>query len=258
MSLPWIWGPLHLILLALSFRGALRRLMGESSPSTLVTTLMATLVLAGGIGLQCANGISVIGSMANTLLPLCLLLLTSSMLMEVSLRTPWVPLLTHPVSFVLALTALRFMKPVLIAENPSTILRWHILSSVLGYVLLLLASLAAILLWIQDRRLKRHVRIPGRFPSLELLEGLTFRFLLVSALSLTVSIGLGAGLGRELFGRGFSGRFEWIFVFTLATWTLQGTTLLLAWRRILTAVPLAMATLTITGVALLGFFGGGH
>lgn len=81
----------------------------------------------------------------------------------------------------------------------NSFLPWHVGLSLLAEIQLALALMLGILYWIQERRLKQKTVFVGEssFPSLETLDKVQYRLLVIGFISLTLGIGivvLGASL----------------------------------------------------------------
>lgn len=99
-------------------------------------------------------------------------------------------ILALPLAAITVLLDLRFPGSHLLSENSGWALRVHVLSSILAYSLLTLASAQAILLAIQDNHLRRHH--PGGFiralPPLQTMESLLFEMIGLGFVLLSVSL----------------------------------------------------------------------
>lgn len=99
-------------------------------------------------------------------------------------------ILALPVAAITVLLDLRFPGSRLLSSDSDWELRLHVLSSMLAYSLLTLASAQAILLAIQDAQLRRHR--PGGFvralPPLQTMESLLFEMIGVGFVLLSVAL----------------------------------------------------------------------
>lgn len=102
-------------------------------------------------------------------------------------------ILALPVAAITVLLDLRFPGDHLLGQDAGWALRVHVLTSMLAYSLLTLASAQAILLAVQDNHLRRHH--PGGFiralPPLQTMESLLFE--MISLGFVLLSIGLATG-----------------------------------------------------------------
>jgi len=99
-------------------------------------------------------------------------------------------ILALPLAAITVLLDLRFPGSHLLGENSGWALRVHVLTSILAYSLLTLASAQAILLAIQDNHLRRHH--PGGFiralPPLQTMESLLFEMIGLGFVLLSIAL----------------------------------------------------------------------
>ena len=132
-------------------------------------------------------------------------------------------------------------------------LQLHALLALLAYAALSVAALVALMLWFQDRALRRHQLRPllAGFPPLTLAEALLFRLILVAFLLLTLALLTGVVFVDDLFAQHLVHK----TVLSLLAWAVLGALLFgrmrFGWRgrRAVRLVLLAMLLL------LLAFFG---
>ena len=116
------------------------------------------------------------------------------------------------------------------AESPGMLV--HILSSIIAYSLLSLATLHAFLLMLLERELRHpHGRAwLGRLPPLLSLESMLFRLIALGWLALTVAIGSGALYIEDLFAQHLSHK----TIFSIISWIMFSVLLagrqLFGWR----------------------------
>lgn len=81
----------------------------------------------------------------------------------------------------------------------TSFLSWHIGLSLLAEIQLALALMLGVLYWVQERRLKQKTVFVGEssFPSLETMDRVQYRLLIIGFISLTLGIGMVA-LGSSL------------------------------------------------------------
>lgn len=91
----------------------------------------------------------------------------------------------------------------------------HILISLTGYSLFLLAALTAVLMLVVDHLLHAK-KLTTRLPPLLTLEKLLFRFLWVAFLLLTLTVLSGIGFSEQIFGKPFALSHK--SVFSLISW----------------------------------------
>ncbi len=115
---------------------------------------------------------------------------------------------------------------------PASFIGLHALSALVGFAMFLLASGAAVLYLVQERRLKKQ-RLPGRgLPALDALDRAVHRFLVAGFPLLTLAVITGTVWAKQL----EHGSPEEIFrnVLSYATWLMFGAVLLLrvvaGWR----------------------------
>ncbi len=73
-------------------------------------------------------------------------------------------------------------------STPSAWLSAHILTSIIAYAILLLASIQALLVYLRDRALKQRKSLTHKLPPIMRMELLLFRLLLIGFIVLTVSL----------------------------------------------------------------------
>ena len=90
----------------------------------------------------------------------------------------------------------------------TSFLSWHIGLSLLAEIQLALALLLGILYWIQERRLKQKTVFVGEssFPSLETLDKVQYRLLIIGFISLTL------GMGMVVLGSSLKPAQSWMFL----------------------------------------------
>ena len=104
-------------------------------------------------------------------------------------------------------------------DAPDTLLGLHIVTSMVAYSLLLLASIQAVLVYLRDRALKGHrLFLIDRLPPILRMESLLFRLLSVGFLLLTISIITSIAFFDLWFTRPFAHK----TVLTGAAWVLYG------------------------------------
>ena len=112
-------------------------------------------------------------------------------------------ILALPLAALTVLLDLRFPGSHMLSEDGGWALRIHVLSSMLAYSLLTLASAQAILLAVQDDHLRRHH--PGGFiralPPLQTMESLLFEMISVGFAMLSVALATGFIYLEDMFAQ---------------------------------------------------------
>ncbi len=144
------------------------------------------------------------------------------------------------------------------ASTPArTAIGWQIQThaglSLLAYAALSLAALLAIMLWLQERALRRHRLRPWLevFPPLTLLESLMFRLVLAGFILLTLSLLTGALFVQDLFAQHLVHK----TTLSLLAWVVFGGLLLGRWRqgwRGRRAVRWSLSAMALLGLAFFG------
>lgn len=133
-----------------------------------------------GINLDFFNAASLVAWMISTLL----------LISALSKPVENLGILVFPVAAFALILDLRFPGQRLLGDDADWALRLHVITSMLAYSLLTLATVQALLLAIQDTHLRRHH--PGGFirtlPPLQTMESLLFEMIGVGFLLLSVSL----------------------------------------------------------------------
>jgi ABC-type uncharacterized transport system permease subunit len=112
-------------------------------------------------------------------------------------------ILALPLAAITVLLDLRFPGSHLLGANAGWALRVHVLTSILAYSLLTLASAQAILLALQDSQLRRHR--PGGFvralPPLQTMEALLFEMISLGFVLLSVGLATGFLYLEDMFAQ---------------------------------------------------------
>jgi ABC-type uncharacterized transport system permease subunit len=112
-------------------------------------------------------------------------------------------ILALPLAAITVLLDLRFPGSHLLSEQSGWALRVHVLTSMLAYSLLTLASAQALLLAVQDNHLRRHH--PGGFiralPPLQTMESLLFEMISLGFVLLSVALGTGFAYLDDMFAQ---------------------------------------------------------
>lgn len=103
-------------------------------------------------------------------------------------------------------------------STPSPWLSIHILTSMIAYAVLLLASIQAFLVYLRDRALRRKKSITHKLPPIMRMELLLFRLLLIGFIVLTLSL----LTSFAFFDQWFSPHFIHKTVLTGLAWVLYG------------------------------------
>ena len=177
------WRPARGLALGLGFAGLALH----------AATLYAELLTAGGLNLSFFNAVSLAAwTMAGLLL-----------ISALSKPVENLAILALPVAALTILLDLRFPGSRLLSEDAGWQLRLHVLTSMLAYSLLTLASVQAILLAIQDTHLRRHH--PGGFiralPPLQTMEALLFEMIGVGFVLLSVALITGFVYLEDMFAQ---------------------------------------------------------
>jgi len=144
------------------------------------SVLYQEMIANAGLNLSFFNAISL------TAFTISALLLVSSLTKPVEN----LGIVALPLSALTLLLELRFPGSDLLSDNASWALRLHVISSMLAYALLTLASVQALLLAVQDNHLRRHH--PGGFirtlPPLQTMESLLFEMIGLGFVLLTIAL----------------------------------------------------------------------
>lgn len=112
-------------------------------------------------------------------------------------------ILALPLAAITILLDLRYPGSNLLSDKSSWALRMHVLTSMLAYSLLTLASAQALLLAVQDNQLRRHH--PGGFirtlPPLQTMESLLFEMIGLGFVLLTVALATGFFYLEDMFAQ---------------------------------------------------------
>jgi ABC-type uncharacterized transport system permease subunit len=129
----------------------------------------------------------------------------------------------------------------------------HAWLALLAYATLAVAALLAIMLWLQERALRRHQRHAWlrAFPPLTELETLLFRTIAVGFALLTLTLLTGVLFVENLFAQHLVHK----TVLSLLSWLVFGGLLLGRWRRGWRGGIAVRWTLIAMGLLLLAFFG---
>ncbi|MEP6939963.1 MAG: cytochrome c biogenesis protein CcsA [Rudaea sp.] len=225
-------------------RRALPLALGLGLAALAVIAHFAILAFAhrGGVDLHFFAALSIVGA---CIAALCLLVNLSR------------PVATLGV-IVFPLAALLLGIDVFVAPSTQPLpLEWqiklHVIFALLGYSVLTLAALLAILLWLQERALRAR-RLDGlvrALPPLTLTEALMFRLIAAGFVLLTLTLVTGVLFVTNLFDQHLAHK----TVLSIAAWLVFGTLLFGRWRygwRGSRAVQLTLAGMMLL---LLAFFG---
>jgi ABC-type uncharacterized transport system permease subunit len=158
---------------------------------------------------------------------------------------------------VLPIAALSLLAYALYGHRPAPPLDWrlqlHAWCALLAYATLAVAALLAIMLWLQERALRRHQRnaLLRALPPLTELETLLFRTIAVGFALLTLTLVTGVLFVENLFAQHLVHK----TVLSLLSWLVFGGLLLGRWRRGWRGSIAVRWTLVAMGLLLLAFFG---
>ncbi len=129
----------------------------------------------------------------------------------------------------------------------------HVISSLLAFGVLTLASLQGALLSIQTQRLRRHNTrgIVRLLPALDTMEQMFFELLAAGVLWLSVAVASGGLFVDDLLGQKLVHK----TVLTTLAWILLAMTLLIHWQRGLRISSALTLTFIGYGLMAIGFFG---
>lgn len=131
--------------------------------------------------------------------------------------------------------------------------QWHVLISVIAYALLTIAAAQALLVSLQDKRLRHHR--PGGFlqalPPLAVMETVLLQLLLVTFLMLTLALATGFIFMDDLFGQ----RLVHKTTLSSIAWLLLAVLLIGQWRWGWRGQKAAAMTMGAFVSLLLGYFG---
>jgi ABC-type uncharacterized transport system permease subunit len=160
---------------------------------------------------------------------------------------------------ILPLTILSLALPIFFGSDSSTVINLksglgiHVLTSLIAYSFLMLASFQALLLSSQNNRLHTH-QSTGFFrtlPSLEDMEHLLFRFIGIGLIVLTISLLSGFYYLDNLFDKHFAHK----TVLSIFSWVIFSALLLGRWKYGWRGKKAVRWTLTGFIVLMLAFFG---
>jgi ABC-type uncharacterized transport system permease subunit len=158
---------------------------------------------------------------------------------------------------VLPISALSLLGYAAYGHRPAPPLDWrlqlHAWCALLAYATLAIAALLAIMLWLQERALRRHQRPEWlrALPPLTELETLLFRTIAVGFALLTLTLITGVLFVENLFAQHLVHK----TVLSLLSWLVFGGLLLGRWRRGWRGSVAVRWTLVAMGLLLLAFFG---
>lgn len=132
-------------------------------------------------------------------------------------------------------------------------LAWHILLSILAYSVLTIAAVQSILLYLQDKALKkRHTKgFVRALPPLQLMDSLLFEMIWLGMILLTASYLIGLPYILDLQGQHLSHK----IVFALLSWLIFAWLLFGRYRFGWRGVVASRWTLVGTGFMILSYFG---
>ncbi len=141
-----------------------------------------------------------------------------------------------PGAAIQALLPLFFPGQLIPVAGKSMWFSWHIAIALLAYSTLTIAAFHAVLMALQEARLRNRTSlfptswtgvILEKLPALLLMERILFRLVFIGFILLSLTVVSGIGFSREIFGVAF--RWDHKTVFTLLSWALFG--ILLGGRR---------------------------
>ncbi len=136
-------------------------------------------------------------------------------------------------------------------STPSPWLSLHILTSIIAYAILLLASIQALLVYFRDRAIRNKKSITQKFPPIMRMELLLFRLLIIGFVILTLSL----ATSFAFFNQWFTPHFVHKTVLTGLAWVLYGGILLAHHYYGLRGRPAAKFILLTAAILLLGITG---
>jgi ABC-type uncharacterized transport system permease subunit len=138
-------------------------------------------------------------------------------------------------------------------SNPNWQITLHAALALLGYAVLSVAALVALLLTIQERALRTHrvAQAMRRFPPLTLVESLLFRLIAAGFVLLTLTLLSGALFVENLFAQHLAHK----TVLSCAAWLVFGVLLYGRWRWGWRGRRAVRLTLVGMALLLLAFFG---
>lgn len=135
--------------------------------------------------------------------------------------------------------------------TPSAWLSIHILTSIVAYAILLLASIQAFLVYLRDRSLKQKRSIAHRLPPIMRMEHLLFQLLLIGFIMLTISL----LTSLAFFDQWFTAHFIHKTILTGFAWLLYGAILFARYKFGLRGQAAAKYILITAVILLLGITG---
>ncbi|MEI2743273.1 MAG: cytochrome c biogenesis protein CcsA [Candidatus Competibacter sp.] len=207
------------------------------------TILAQTVFAPTGLNLGFFNALSVTSGLINALL----LAVTAARPVEN------LGIIALPAGALTVLLGLLFPDQRIVADSSQWPLELHILIAILAYALLALAAVQALLLAVQDYRL-RH-RQPGGFlrgiPPLTTMETLLFQLITAGFILLSITLASGFFFLKDLFGQHLAHK----TILSLIAWCVFGVLLWGRWRFGWRGRTAIRWTLSGFGFLVLAFFG---
>lgn len=236
ISLPLVYTILALIAYTTSFWYLFIRLMSKREPNPWLFALVATLALLLHGTVLCHAMLTPAGinyDVFNLVSFTSWLMLLLSLIF--SIFRPIVPLnlLGIPVAATGLILGFGFSRPDQFIEQHSLGLDTHIILSLSAYAVLLMATIHAILLWFQNRELKKKQK--KRFwvnllPSIQAMESLLFDLIITGFILLTIALAFGFLTVDSFFAQHLAHK----TVFSIISWFIYGSLLIghykLGWR----------------------------
>lgn len=249
-----------LILIALAGYGAataaLYRHLQRGAPGR-GAILAAALVAALAHGAELARTVFVDGTLDLSFyhaLSIVAFVVVALILIGALVRRMEVPgLILFPFAFLVLLAEWILDSPPLLGMDRGWQFNLHIALAVLAYATLSIAAAHALVLWVHERRLKRHqlAGVTSRLPPLGATENLMFQLITAGFALLTLTLVTGAVFVEDLFAQHLVHK----TTLSIASWVVFGVLLWGRWRfgwRGQTAVGWTLAGMF---VLLLAYFG---
>ncbi|AOA57422.1 cytochrome C assembly family protein [Acinetobacter larvae] len=257
LSLPLVYTILALIAYSTAFWYLLAHLIAKQSPNHWFIGLLSSLALALHAGVLYRDMLTPVGlnyDVFNMLSFTSALMLLFSLMYSTYRPVISLNLIGIPVAALGLIAGYAFSQPYLFVEQHSYWLDIHIILSLSAYAVLLMATIQAVILWLQDRELKnrqkRRIWV-NLLPSFQAMENLLFDMLITGFVMLTVALACGFFTIDNFFAQHLAHK----TAFSIISWFVYGALLIghykFGWRG------QKAIRFTITGFLLLalGFFG---
>ena len=229
ISLPLVYTVLALITYTTSFWYLLMRLMSKRAPNLYGYALMLGLgLLLHGMVLypDMITPLGVNYDVFNLMSFTSGLMLALSLILSV-IRPPILPLnlIGIPVAALGVILGYSFSQPNQLVESHNYWLDLHIILSLSAYAILLMATIHALLLWVQDRELKKKQKRRiwvNLLPPFQVMESLLFDLIITGFALLTAALAFGFFTIDHFFAQHLAHK----TAFSIISWFLYGSLLI--------------------------------